>query len=89
MEKALEQLRADELTDDLRMVASALGMEVVKGLLREFGGVSIYFPRISRFDKFIERYLRENKNLPVSKIATELNVSAQYLRRLKRDRRIN
>ncbi len=88
MKNVFEALRPDELTEDLRMVADALGMEVVRGLLREFAGVSIYFPRISRFDKFVERYLRENRDTSVSQIAANLNVSAQYLRRIKRERKI-
>jgi hypothetical protein len=77
------KITEEDLTPDLRMISDACGIDSVKGLLREFGGMSFYIPKITRLDKFILKYLDENNEKSLKQIAKELNVSEQFLKNMK------
>lgn len=59
------QITKEDLTNELLIVANSCGIEVVRELLRNCAGVTIYVPKVSYLNKFISRYIRENldKNL--------------------------
>lgn len=73
----------DDLTPDLKMLSETCGLEVVQNILRNFGGLNFYIPKLSRLDTFIERYIRENNTKTLKQLAKELNLSERYLRLLK------
>lgn len=73
----------NELTEDLQMIANVCGIESVKLLLREFGGMSFYVPKLTRLEKFVRKYVHENPDKSLKMIATELSVSEQYLKNMK------
>ncbi len=76
-------IKEEDLTPDLQMLSEICGLEVVKDILRNFGGLNFYIPKLSRLDTFIERYIRDNKNKTLKQLAKELNLSERYLRLLK------
>lgn len=76
-------IQEEDLTPDLQMLSETCGLDVVRNILRNFGGLNFYIPKISRLDTFIERYIRENKNKTLKQLAKELNLSERYLRLLK------
>ncbi len=82
MQDIFAQIKQEDLTEDLQMVASSCGIETVRNLLRNCAGMSIYVPRISRLDHFIMRYIRESRGKSFKQIASELGVSEQYIKRL-------
>lgn len=77
------QISNEDLTPDLRMIADACGIESVKGLLREFAGMSFYIPKLTRLERFIDKYLKANTEKSLKQIARDLNVSEQYLKNIK------
>jgi len=74
-----EQIRRDELTNDLDMIAEVIGIDNVYKLLGELQGISFYIPKITRLDKFIARYMSENKDKSSKQIAKELRVSEIFI----------
>lgn len=86
MQDVFDRIEAHELTPDLQMLASSCGIETVRKLLREFGGLSFYIPKLTRLDDFVFRYIRENSDIPVKISALQLGVSEQFLRNLERKR---
>ncbi len=82
MQDIFGEISHEDLTEDLRIVASTCGIETVRNLLRNCAGMSIYIPRISRLDQFIVRYIRESRGKSFKQIARELGVSEQYIKRL-------
>ncbi len=83
------KVQLEDLTDDLKLIAHACGVETVRLLLRSCAGMSIYVPKIARLEKFILRYIKENSNKPFKLIASELGVTEQFIKKLFREKRIN
>ncbi len=82
-----EQIEFEDLTEDLKMLAEACGLDTVRKMLKFFGGLNFYIPKISRLDKFILKYLSQNKEKSQKQIARELNVSEYFLRVLQKRNR--
>jgi hypothetical protein len=80
MQDIFDLIREDELTDDLLLISRSCGVDVVRKLLKYMSGLAFYIPKMSRMDKFVNRYFRENSNKSIKQIANELGVSEQYLR---------
>lgn len=76
----LQNLQYEDLTEDLQMIYDVCGEETVIRLIENLGGLSFYVPKITRFDDLIYRYIRDNKNETLKKIAARLGVSEQYLK---------
>lgn len=81
------KVEIEDLTDDLKLVANACGIETVRNLLRNCAGISIYVPKLARLDKFIRRYIKENSNKPFKQIASELGVTEQFIKKLFREKK--
>ncbi len=77
------QIHFDELTDDLQMMSNACGIETVQSLLRNFGGMSFYIPKLSRLDSFVWKYVKQNPEKTFKQIARELKVSEQFLKTVR------
>jgi hypothetical protein len=84
MKDIFEQIEHADLTEDLTLIADAMGIEVVRNLMRQLSGMYIYIPRVSRLERFVRRYMEANSQKPFKEIALDLNVSSQYLWKLRR-----
>ncbi len=82
MRDAYDKITEDFLTPDLQMISSACGIECVRSLLREFGGIQFYIPKLTRLEHFVMHYIAENREKNLKMIAQDLNVSETYLRNL-------
>lgn len=81
------KVEIEDLTDDLKLVAHACGIETVRNLLRNCAGISIYVPKIARLDNFVRRYIKENSDKPFKQIASELGVTEQFIKKLFREKK--
>lgn len=88
MKDIYENIQVDELTDDLKLLAKVVGIDGIRNLLRSLQGAYLYIPKISRLEKFVIRYLNENRNKTIKEVAVELGVSSQYLWKLKREGKV-
>lgn len=86
MKDIFEKIEREDLTEDLLLIADAMGIEVVRNLMRQLSGMYIYIPRISRLERFVRRYMEGNEHKPFKEIALDLNVSSQYLWKLRRSK---
>ncbi|MFN3306267.1 MAG: hypothetical protein ACK42Z_03660 [Candidatus Kapaibacteriota bacterium] len=87
MEKKLDvftKVELNDLTEDLKLIANACGIDTVRMLLRYCAGMSIYIPKIARLEKFILRYIKENSDKSFKQIASELGVTEQFVKKLFR-----
>jgi len=80
MDKIFDFMTKEDLTPDLGMLESVLGMDIIKKLLKEFSGMSFYIPKITRLDSLIMKYIEKNKGKTTKELAKELNVSTPYLK---------
>lgn len=85
MKDIYENIQLEDLTDDLKLIANVVGIDVMRNLLRNLQGAYLYIPKISRLDKFVIRYLSQNQGKSLKQIAVELGVSTQYLWKLRRE----
>ncbi len=84
MKDAYSEILESELTPDLQLLAAICGKEAVCSALRQLQGINIYIPKISRLDRFTERYIKANRSMPLKEVALSLNISestARYLRK--------
>jgi hypothetical protein len=84
MNDVYDLIALEDLTSDLAMVAESCGLDLVRKLLRNFGGISFYIPKLSRLESFVMRYLDSNKVKPNKEIAIELGVSETFLRDIRK-----
>ena len=61
MDKIFDFMTKEDLTPDLGMLESVLGMDIIKKLLKEFSGMSFYIPKITRLDSLIMKYIEKIK----------------------------
>lgn len=81
MKDQYDEIEYDDLTSDLMIVAEYCGLDAVRKMLRELPGMSFYIPRISRLDKFISRFTKQNKGKSRKEIAKHLRVTEQFLKK--------
>ncbi|MCX7909303.1 MAG: hypothetical protein N2560_07295 [Ignavibacteria bacterium] len=92
MEKSkdvFQKVEIDDLTDDLKLIALACGIETVRTLLRHCAGISFYVPKIARLDKFVSRYVKDNSDKTFKEIARELGVTEQFIKKIFRNKKTN
>lgn len=75
-----DMITLDEVTPDMRLLADVCGEEAMRLILRHLGGTQFYIPKMSKFDTFVIRYYKLNKDKPLKYVAIQLGVSEQYLR---------
>ena len=81
MNVLFEDLRYQDLTKDLKLLADVLGMDTVKVLLAELSGLNFYIPHIQSLENLIRRFIEKNPTLTDKQIAVKLGVSEVYIRK--------
>lgn len=76
-----EDLRYEDLTKDMKLLADVLGMDTVKVLLTELSGLNFYIPHIQSLKDPIRRFIEKNPTLTDKQIAVKLGVSEVYIRK--------
>lgn len=89
MKNIYEKIEQDDLTPDLEMISNICGIDTVRTLLREFGGLNFYIPKLTRLENFIQKYMNQNKDKTLKQIATDLKVSEQFLKNKIRERKFS
>lgn len=84
MKDVYELLTQEDLTSDLQLLQDICGIDTIKDLLRNFGGLSFYIPKITRLDSLVLKYIKGHSDKSIKQLAKELNVSEQYLKALIR-----
>lgn len=79
--KADGKLDITDLTADLIILADVIGIEKLEELMKEYGGGNFYIPKISSLDKFVERYIKNNKSKTPKQLARELKVSENFIKK--------
>ena len=82
MKDVYELLTQEDLTSDLQLLQDFCGIDTIKVLLRNFGGLSFYIPKITRLESLVLKYVKEHSDKTYKQMAKELNVSEQYLKTL-------
>lgn len=77
-----KKIDESDLTPDLKLLAKVCGMDTTRQILKNFGGLTFYIPKLTRLDSFIYRYMQENHDRSLKELARELNVTEQYLKTL-------
>ncbi|MBI5324238.1 MAG: hypothetical protein HZB41_02985 [Ignavibacteriae bacterium] len=80
MNDVYELLTEEDLTSDLQLLQDICGIETLKVILRNFGGLSFYIPKITRLESLVLKYVRTHSDKTYKQIAKDLNVSEQYLK---------
>jgi AraC-like DNA-binding protein len=75
-----DMIEPEDLTYDMKMIASICGIDIVRKILRDLGGMNVYVPKITKFHRLVDRYLAENQHKKLKQLARELGVSETYLR---------
>ncbi|MBX3044136.1 MAG: hypothetical protein KIT33_04325 [Candidatus Kapabacteria bacterium] len=84
VEDIFSGINYEDLTPDIRLMADACGIEAVRKILMNLNGLQFYIPKITSFEKFVLRYLSENKSKSLKEIARELEVTEYYLKAVKK-----
>lgn len=84
MKDIFEEIEREDLTPDLLLLADAIGIEPTRDLLRKLSGMYIYIPRVSRLEQFILKFIKNHSQMHVKEMALQLQVSSQYIMKLKR-----
>ena len=83
---AIDKIKDEDLTPDLKLLADICGIETIRTLLRNYSGLGFYIPKLTKLDNFIFRYLSQNDGKTLKEIAKELNVSENFLKKKYRER---
>lgn len=82
-----QKISYDDLTPDIRLIADVCGIEAVREILKNLSGLQFYIPKVTGFEKFVLRYIHENKERSIKEIARDLDVTEYYLKNvLKRNK---
>ncbi len=84
MKDAYDMMTLDDLTPDMQILEEMIGLDVLRSILRHYGGLTFYIPKITRFDSLIKKYIRQFPDKSRKQLARELNVSEQYLKKYRR-----
>ncbi len=80
MNDVYQYIVEDDLKGDLRLLSDICGLDTVRVLMKNLGGLSFYIPKITHLDSFVFRYINHNKNKNFKEIAKDLNVSQQFVK---------
>lgn len=85
-ENLLNELQRDDLPEDLRDVADAIGIEAMRALILRFHGERIYLPFPQRIESLVVRFIRKNYRADdsgstnVRELAREVGMSVAYVK---------
>lgn len=78
-------INEEHLTPDLAMLENVCGIDAVRALLANFGGMTFYIPKLSRLEQFVLEYINDNLQCKSYKqIAKDLSVSETFIRTLEK-----
>lgn len=83
MRDAYELMTLEDLTPDMQILEEMIGLDVLKEILRHYGGLTFYIPKITRFDSLIKKYIKLFPEKTFKQIARELKVSEQFLKKFR------
>lgn len=89
-DEMVRHMEYDDLpTEDMRLVADAIGVEATVRLMEGLGGLNITVPKMWKL-KLVDKYIAENSHVPVKKLARETGFTPQFIyqriRELRRER---
>lgn len=84
MSELLNELKYEDLTEDLQMISDVCGMDTVRNLVKAYGGMNFYIPKFTRFEYLVYRYISNGNSKTIKQLAKELGVSEQYIRTLRK-----
>jgi hypothetical protein len=79
-----DKINYDDLNPDIQMIADVCGIESARMIIRHLGGLQFYIPKVTGYERFVNRFMDENKGMKLKDIAKELGVSEQYLKILQK-----
>lgn len=77
----INKLELNDLNEDLKTLNEIIGLELLEKLIHSYGGTNFYIPKISSIDKYVERHIRLNRDKTSKKLARELNVSENFIKK--------
>ena len=84
-DKILELLKTEDLPEgDLTDLAEEHGIDMVKQVIRSFGGSSIYVTKVTSMTGLMNRYIKTLDEQGVRRLARELNVSVRTVQSWRR-----
>lgn len=87
MQDVYEMMMPEDVDGDLEMLLNVCGIDALRKILRGMAGISLYIPRITRLESLVLKYIKCNPERSFKQIASDLNVSDAYIRKvLKRNR---
>lgn len=75
------KLELTDLNEDLKTLNEIIGLELLEKLIHSYGGTNFYIPKISSIDKYVERHIRLNRDKTSKKLARELKVSENFIKK--------
>ena len=79
-QKVLDMMSCDDLTEDLKLIESVCGMDIVKKLMTDLSGINFYIPKITSLEPLVMRYIKTNSGKSFKQMARELGVSDVYVK---------
>lgn len=87
VEKLVQLIKIDDLTDNNRCIADSLGIDIYREIVKNFYGEVLYIqdPRSNR--KIMKEYveLELSKNKSIQRIAKDIGKNKEYVRNLIKD----
>lgn len=77
----INKLELNDLNEDLKTLNEIIGLELLEKLIHSYGGTNFYIPKILSIDKYVERHIRLNRDKTSKKLARELNVSENFIKK--------
>lgn len=83
-EQMLNDLKYEDLPENFKYVADAIGLDMVKQLILELGGSRIDIPQLRSLKGAVARFVANKpSSVPIRKVAQELSLTERHLRKLQ------
>ena len=82
-EELVKLVEFDDLSEDMKEVAEVLGIEAVRTLIKDCGGLRFQVPTYRSIKPAMRKYIHNSKcKLTVRQIARRINVSERYVKNI-------
>jgi len=78
-EEILKDLQESDLPDNFMIVADNCGIEVVRKLILELGGLQFCIPKLTSIKPLIKRYIAQNPEKNNQRLARELSLNVRTI----------
>src|SRR5690606_7793250 len=78
----LDLLEIEDLPEAMQLVAQLMGIDTVKAMIRECGGIQFYVPTLNRTQTLLYRYIKTKGVITLrdkQALARDLGVTSRYL----------